>query len=792
MQSLDDIIYITSKVNEIFATTEITQYYTNILNKSIELSISFPIKEEINLSKFIISMGNQTVISKIFEKEKAIEKYNDTIASGNVGFLTSYEKNENYYTVNIGNLLPKQQIKLNTYFIQMIGTRDISYEFNIMEKYPTFHYKELNMNKPRNKKIISEFHIKTQSKITRLIAPFYDELAKKNSSYEVKYGYDYKSAIIKYIKNSDDIKNKEDINHNKYPYSGKVNEPTFYSSFCILFRTEFINKPILYRQYNPELKETSYAINYTYTSNINKIPTTMFPDENNTISYIDIYEKNDINDAPGLFIFLIDQSGSMNGKSINLVKEALLLFIQSLPIGSYFQFIGFGSDFKKYNNEPVPYTKENVSNMFEIINNLKANMGGTNISRPLDSIYQDNSYSNINLSKNIFLLTDGQVHDRDECIRIITTNSEKFRLHSIGIGNEFDKILIERCGKLGKGSSSFVEDIETINSVVINTLNKSLRPYINNINFNFENYSNEISSSIISCTPKNGFAYQNETINYSFILSGNVFLYDLKLKITGNEPKNPVEGNIIFENKLTTQFDNGDELSKMIVGKALKNNEELIKDKNMELKFAKKYQILSKNTALFAELINQQNQQTKLIKVNLNDYHYINKPRYNCLNANLSSRNNSLFSTTIGSPNKFNVYVLKCCSGNYEKKYCQLRKDNNYSIKKKIKSNNNNETIDISKLIFSQNIIEGSWNENEETNKLINIITLEKFNKIKDKIKSLNKGINERKIIYTILVIYYLYEKCKEKLDEFRLIINKANNFLINNGVIYQNIINDI
>ena len=162
----------------------------------------------------------------------------------------------------------------------------------------------------------------------------------------------------------------------------------------------------------------------------------------------------------------------------------------------------------------------------------------------------------------------------------------------------------------------------------------------------------------------------------------------------------------------------------MIVGKALKNNEELIKDKNMELKFAKKYQILSKNTALFAELINQQ---TKLIKVNLNDCRYINKPRCNCLNANLSSRNDSLFSAAVGSPDEFNVDVLKCCSGNYEKKYCQLRKDNNYSIKKKIKTNNNNETIDISKLIFSQNIIEGSWNENEETNKLINIITLKKL-----------------------------------------------------------------
>ena len=81
-------------------------------------------------------MGNQTVVSKIFEKEKAIEKYNDSISSGNLGFLTSYEDNENSYVVNIGNLFPKQQIKLNTFFIQMIGTRDMSYEFNIMEKYP--------------------------------------------------------------------------------------------------------------------------------------------------------------------------------------------------------------------------------------------------------------------------------------------------------------------------------------------------------------------------------------------------------------------------------------------------------------------------------------------------------------------------------------------------------------------------------------------------------------------------------------------------------------------------------
>ena len=99
-----------------------------------------------------------------------------------------------------------------------------------------------------------------------------------------------------------------------------------------------------------------------------------------------------------------------------------------MPEGSYFQLIGFGSNFTKYNEKPVEYNKVNVSNIINVINGLKANMGGTNISQPLDSIYKDKCYSSINLSKNIFLLTDGQVHDREQCINLISTNSNKFRI----------------------------------------------------------------------------------------------------------------------------------------------------------------------------------------------------------------------------------------------------------------------------------------------------------------------------------------------------------------------------
>ena len=145
-----------------------------------------------------------------------------------------------------------------------------------------------------------------------------------------------------------------------------------------------MNIPIMYSQYNPEKKETAYSINYTYISkNLKEIPIPEKPDEDNTISYAAKYEENIINETPGLFIFLIDQSGSMGGKAIELVRKALLLFIQSLPKESYFQLIGFGSNYKKYNQEPVIYNKENIEKIINIINGLNANLGGTDISSPL-------------------------------------------------------------------------------------------------------------------------------------------------------------------------------------------------------------------------------------------------------------------------------------------------------------------------------------------------------------------------------------------------------------------------
>ena len=304
----EDTIYLSSNINELFAITEVTQFFSNPLDSPIELSITFPILKEISFSKFTITIGEKIIVSKVLTKEKAEEKYNDSISSGNTGIISTYKESLKYYLVNIGNILSKQKIKLSTSFIQMIGSNDMSYEFKIIENYPMFKCDKLNDKETKYKIIEVNFNLETQSKITRLIAPFMTEEEKVKSKYEVHFENDYKSANIKYIKN---------FNENNYSkstleeyFKDKINKHIFLSTFCILFRTEKMNEPTLYYQYNEKLNETSYSINYVFSSkSLKSIPLPSEPDQDNKISYCYKYQDNLINDTPGIFIFLVDQSG---------------------------------------------------------------------------------------------------------------------------------------------------------------------------------------------------------------------------------------------------------------------------------------------------------------------------------------------------------------------------------------------------------------------------------------------------------------------------------------------------
>ena len=848
-------VFINSTINEIYAVSEVTQYFVNDeVGNPIELKVSFPIKPEIQLVKFIISIGEKTVISKVMAKEKAKEKYSDSIASGNTGFLSEFNDSYSRYTINVGNILPKEKVKLVSTFNQLITSSDMSYEFSFMEHYPCFIYHGTEVNA---KKVEGKLVFNTNSKITRLIAPFMDEEAQKSISYKIDYNENYTQATIHFNKNLESemkgivkvdhpkiqktrpfrprIESPPHLNHHPRPlnlihpliqnihpkgpqYPGLTNRFTGLNYFKFLFRTEKMNTPILYSQFDPKTKETAYCLNYIYSSkNVKNIPVPAKPDEDNNISYYEKYQENLINETPALFIFLVDQSGSMKGEAIELVKKALTLFMQSLPAKSYFQIIGFGSIFTKYHVAAVEYNKINVSNTLKQINNMKATMGGTNISSPLQDIFENNinNYDSINLARNIFLLTDGQVHNRERCIDLISANSNRFRIHAIGIGHNFDKVLIERSGKLGNGTSSFVEDVSKINSVIIDTLNKSIRPYLVNLKFSFNN-DNLIHNPILINEPVNNFTYQDEIISYGFILD-NKNMVDLKklkqpikVDITADDPINNIKESIdLINQENIIQLKDGENLLKILVGQGLKYNKKLTGSTETEVEFAKKYQLLSKNTALFGEILQDGNtNQEKLIKVELdierrkilanarNRSYGKNIRKYKM--TQVPMRRTTItkcvaFKSLKGTLDKPTKAMKGCNFTQMYKSYRPMTANANKIIlqpktfKKQIsfsqKEDGSIRIVDEFKdVLLTQDVIEGYWDNNIETKKLAEK-KKEKFKKISEFVKNLGISEDFNKIVFTIFVLDYIQNEKKNNLNEYKLILNKGKKFLMSKGI---------
>ena len=170
-----------------------------------------------------------------------------------------------------------------------------------------------------------------------------------------------------------------------------------------------MNEPFAYLQKSLlNNNENNYFIQYRYKNeNLNN--------ENETTN-------------PALFIFLVDQSGSMSGSRIKIASKALQLFIQLLPVVSYYQIIGFGSDFRKYDNIPKEYKKQNIEETMKILEKLDADLGGTELEGPLKDIYNSSEiYDKINLPRNIFLLTDGEVWDKKIVLELIEKNSNKYK-----------------------------------------------------------------------------------------------------------------------------------------------------------------------------------------------------------------------------------------------------------------------------------------------------------------------------------------------------------------------------
>ena len=550
---------IDSKVNEIFATTKTTQKIYNNTKNPVELDIYInKYSDKVIFSSFKAKVGNSLVAySKVIKKEKAEEKYTDSVASGNAAIFTSIDKNDkNKIIVHIGNIPPNEELQFTSEFIQFTEFSNNSYEYELFRNLPKLDGD--NGAKIDNDSIIGSVEIKSKRKI----------IINKN--------FTSRQLVIKEEKYAD--------NNTKFIIKYKQGSLDYIHANKIYFKIEKYSFPMLFSQKSPKnKKEQSLILNYKLEEDKKEIK----KDKQKP-------KQENIKLSPALFIFLLDQSGSMSGSPIKVASKALLLFLQSLPAGSYYQIIGFGSKYKLYDSQPKEYNSNNIKESIKIVEALKGDMGGTNIYNPLKYIYDSSEiYEKILLPKNIFLLTDGEIDNKKDTLNIIEKNSNEYAVYAFGMGSSFDEDLIKNAGIVGKGSYSFCKKIEGLNQVIASTLNNICVSYISD--FKIDSSIDKPNLFELNKIPR--MIVKNKIYRFYYIIEEKSESKKINFKVEYSQDKEKFSKNYELE---PNELFSGEELSKLIIYDYISKKSDLSEEE--KIKLALKYQLFIEGTSLFAEI----------------------------------------------------------------------------------------------------------------------------------------------------------------------------------------------
>ena len=743
--------YIYSTINELYAKIKINQKFLNLSKNPLELKIYINKRKNVIFTSFKAEIGDSIKVkSKVIKKEKAEEKYSDAISSGNAAiFVCEDPYDENRIIVNMGNIPPYEKVVFISEFIQYTDYSK-KYEFEIFRNIPFFKEKEYFYESS----IFGEVMIETKNKI-----------------YDIE-----KEILVKDIK----IIQEKYTNNKSNSYSIIYEIPKYSSDNINYIPTAKIyfdvdnKEPIVYTQNSTIANgEKNYIIHYRYKS-----------------------ESDNRNLNPGFFIFLIDQSGSMNGRSIEIASKALKLFIQSLPSKSYFQIIGFGSNYKLYNEIPKEYTKENINETLKIIDGLNANLGGTNIYEPLNYIYNNKNNLEIKLPKYIFLLTDGEIDNKSSTLELIEKNNSIYSIYSIGIGNDFDEDLIKNAGIIGKGNYNFCRELDGLNSIISMEISKATSSFISD--FIMKNTLQNEKIELNEETNSSKIIRNNQIINSAYIIDRNNKNDKIDIDISYlDEDKKEIKKHYKI---VPEDIEKGEELSKLIINNYILshlNNNEIINK-------ALKYQIFMKDTSLFAEIefSKKVTEEMKLKIIGNKENNIINKEYilnknyyYDCDDdilackslSNIKRKNHRLLKNSKKTKN-IKDYFDECnkCISNFNNELksisnvCEINNQPNYEEKI--------EKDKLMEMINTQDFIDGFWEENEKTK-----IIKKKYKKEFNLLKNLKNKNIDNKVAMTIIIIYFIKKEHPEFLNDLMMIIKKAELFIqIQTNESYENIIKEI
>jgi Ca-activated chloride channel family protein len=411
-----------ASVNGYIADVEVTQQFLNPYSSKIEAVYLFPLPHNAAVNDFIMTIGERRIRGIIRERKEAEQIYQEAKRQGYVASLLTEER-PNLFTQSVANIEPGQEIDVNIKYIHTLSYVDGWYEFVFpMVVGPRFNPPATTGGVgavARGKSTSSG-----QSTEVSYLAPG------KRTAHDISLSVDIDAGV-----------RIEEFECKTHAVIQKVSSP------------EHLTVSLTP---GDSLPNRDFVLRYRVAGDQIKPTLLTHRDERGSFFSLMLFPPRDLASLPRQpleMVFVIDCSGSMDGRPIAQAKAAVERGLSLLQPGDSFQVISFSMTASKFGARPLEATRANVQRALAYVQSLQGE-GGTmmieGIKAALDFPHDPQRL------RFVCFLTDGYIGNEAEILSEIRKRLGPSRIFSFGIGSAVNRYLIEHMGKAGRGAVAYL------------------------------------------------------------------------------------------------------------------------------------------------------------------------------------------------------------------------------------------------------------------------------------------------------------------------------------------------
>ncbi|KAL6076659.1 Protein mono-ADP-ribosyltransferase parp4 [Balamuthia mandrillaris] len=451
----------------VFKQVQLQQRFVNNEENPIEAVYEFLTDDRSAVCSFAAQVDGRMLQGQLMEKTRAKDEYDDAIASGGGAYLLKEDKtNKNMFRANVGNLPPGKECTL---FVTYVTELDLTEDGQLKFKLPTKQATQKADPKPSSTANSNQpswlqhsiFRRRTMDHGGHSTATTFT-LGDFELSATIEMTEEIESIACPNYPKLETRFDKQNERQTKATLSLAADASRPDKDFEVLIA---LKKPLgLSAKVAVDEKGHRAAV-------VAFDPVVSFEEDE------EVYNE---------LIFLVDRSGSMRGNSIRpsrirAVADTIQIFLRSMSEGSLFNIICFGDHFQMLFPSSQEYSQETMRRASEWADSWGADMGGTNILSPLLHVLEQPTKEGY--PRQLFLLTDGEVTNTNDCINAVREHADTTRVFTFGIGEDASRDLVQGMADAGNGFAEFM-DLKTtaeMDDKVLRQLDRAMKPALTNL-----------------------------------------------------------------------------------------------------------------------------------------------------------------------------------------------------------------------------------------------------------------------------------------------------------------------